>query len=195
MASDAYKMGLGPRVNPDDWKGWCWPVPLFTVDGREPVVSSGFGSPRGHGRHAGGDIMYRRKKGEEWPYEDGKMHSRNPNYHFFMPAGQIAIAAGPGKIWRAARGPGGLHIIIDHGNVGTVGGVTTYYQHLVNYVTDWKKGDVVASGTLLGEIGDNPSKDGDPRHLHFEIRFPVKARDPEPYLAHWPKIPLGAQPP
>lgn len=190
----AYEDGIGPKINPSDWTGWVWPVPLFSVDGREPHISSEWGSPRGHGAHAGVDIMYRRNRGEEWPNDDAT-HSRNPKYIFIMPAGQLAIAAGPGKIWRAARGPGGLNIIIDHGNVGSAGGVTSYYQHLANFVAPWGKGDVIPAGTPLGEIGDNPSEARDPRHLHFELRFPVKARNPEPYMKHWSKVALGVMPP
>lgn len=195
----AYHQGASSpaaRLNREDWKGWVWPVPLASWDMREPEVSSQFGSPRGHGAHAGVDIMYRRIRGENWGDDPAHpIHSTNPHYVFIMPAGQLAIAAGPGKVWDAKRGPGGLHVIIDHGNVPGVGPLTTYYQHLLNFVKPWQKGDVVKAGEPLGEIGDNPSEGKDPRHLHFEMRFPVRARDPEPYLKMWPKIMIGAQPP
>lgn len=194
---DAYQAGLSSAVRASDWPGWVWPVALASWDGREPFVSSQYHASRTaeHRQHAGVDIMYRRAKGEMTWDDDPLAHSTNKNYIFIMPPGEFAIAAGPGKIWSAKRGPGGLSIIIDHGVVGRAGGVTTYYQHLSSFSLPWRKGDPVMPGTPLGEIGNNPSPGPDPRHLHFEIRFPNRSRDPEPYLRRWAKIAIGSRPP
>jgi len=65
--------------------------------------------------------------------------------------------------------------------------MTTWYQHLAAFSRNWKKGDEVQPGTVLGDMGYSSAEGEQLRHLHFEIRNPTSSIDPEPYLDLWRK--------
>lgn len=162
---------------------WVWPVPKW--NGRTPVISSGWGSPRPGGPHRGGDIMFRRVPSD--PYAVG---SPNGSKLFVMPDNLAAVAASDGVVWSAGWGPGGFAVVIDHGPRK----VATYYQHLselfVAPTSRAKSGQRVYAGQPLGIIGASP-RDGEKlKHLHFGIWLggPKDAVDPAPVMRSWEYI-------
>jgi murein DD-endopeptidase MepM/ murein hydrolase activator NlpD len=64
-------------------------------------------------------------------------------------------------------------VLIDHG-----GDVTTLYGHQSRLGSS--VGQHVAQGQVIGYVGSTGNSTGP--HLHFEIRFGDKPRDPRPYL-------------
>lgn len=188
-----------PTPMPGDWLGWVWPVPI--TGGRPPVVSQewkpghdpGPGHNSGaHSNHLGVDITFHKLATD--PPGQVKHDTDGP---FISPAGTLVIAAGPGKVWSTGKSSYGLNILIDHGTVGQAGGVNTWYQHLASFSKDWKHGDEVHPGDVLGVMGF-PESSADStqfRHLHFELRFPRVGYpqdawrvDPEPYMRFWRKV-------
>lgn len=175
-------------VNPNDWNGWVWPVPRWL--GRLPTISDHFSAvaTRGHRQHLGADITFRKVPGDPI----GKIpHDATPQ--FISPLGTPIVAAGPGKIWTIKQTELGLSVQIDHGNVGSAGGVNSFYQHLDSFSRPWRKGDSVYAGDQLGTMGYSPSDPEGFRHLHFELWFPTRkaVRDPAPYMRNWRKITLS----
>jgi murein DD-endopeptidase MepM/ murein hydrolase activator NlpD len=77
------------------------------------------------------------------------------------PAGMKVVAALPGKVISAGfeRGYGNT-VVIQHGE-----GIQTRYGHLASI--DVKAGDVIASQSTLGTVGDTGHSTGS--HLHFEV--------------------------
>lgn len=186
-------------INPSDWIGWVQPVPSF--EGRTPVISNEYKpGPRyvdgklNYRAHLGVDIMFRRRLGDPDGPEDAvaipKGATSNPGW--IAPAGTPVVAAGPGTIWSADVGPLGRSVQIDHGSVGSAGGVNTFYQHLESFERPWQKGDIVKAGDVIGTMGGDPSNAPHLRHLHFELWFPRPGlpaenwpRDPEPFIKMW----------
>lgn len=183
--------------NPGAWLGWVWPVPV--TDNRVPVISQEFKPFSGGDRnattqaanHLGVDIMFRKRAGDP----TGKvLHDASTNH--IAPPGTKVIAAFPGVVWSAGVGGYGHYVLIDHGNVPGIGGLNTFYQHLEGFAQNWKKGDVVAGGQLLGTMGFPPALDSEHlRHLHFELRAPQAgvaperwSVDPAPYMRFWRKV-------
>jgi len=192
-----------PEPRPEDWAGWVWPVPV--TDGRIPVISQewkpghdpGFGHSSGKtSNHLGVDITFRRREGD--PAHE--KHTVSQGGGFVSPPGTLVIAAGPGKVWSTGKTGYGLNILIDHGRVNqNVGGVNTWYQHLAEFAREWKHGDIVHPGDVLGVMGFASSQgDGEEfRHLHFELRLPRVGYaqnawriDPAPYMRFWRKVDL-----
>jgi Peptidase family M23/Bacterial Ig-like domain len=68
---------------------------------------------------------------------------------------------------------GGLQVHIDHGN-----GFESWYRHLSRI--DVKRGDMVATGTVIGRVGNTGCSLGS--HLHFGIRRGTTFVDPLRYL-------------
>lgn len=176
-------------IEPSDWSGWVWPVPIW--DGRTPTISDGFSALASMGRrqHLGVDVTFRKKPGDP----TGRVLN-DATEQFISPRTTPIIAPGPGKIWAVKQTERGISVQIDHGRVGTAGGVNSFSQHLAVLSRAWKKGDIVHAGDVLGIMGFDPSRyDGEHfRHLHFELWFPVRnlARDPTPYMRHWRKVSL-----
>ena len=164
------------------WEGWVWPVAI--TDGREPVISDKYQlhESADHRMHTGVDILFKKRPGD--PRERVK-HTASLLY--IAPQGTKILAAGPGKIWSTGSSERGLNILVDHGNVPGFGPMTTWYQHLASFSRNWRKGDVVRPGAVLGDMG-YPTTDGEQlRHLHFEVRNPTSPIDPAPYLRLWRK--------
>lgn len=173
----------------DAWPGWVWP--MRALGSRQPVISDGF-SPAatdGHRKHLGVDIMYRRLASESPTLPQGTKN-------FYVPANTPVVAAYHGKIWIANLSPKGHQIQIDHGNVPGLGPLNTYYQHLQSFSRQWRKGDTVRPGDVLGIVGGNIEPGGYPLwHLHFELWVPTAGRsasewaiDPAPVMAKWQKV-------
>jgi len=181
-----------PPVNPSDWSGWVWPVPV--TNGRTPTITDGFSATKtkDHRKHLGVDIMFPKRAGDP----KGKV-KHSASFGFIAPQGTYVIAAGPGKVWSAGVDSYGHWVRLDHGSIGGFG-VTTRYAHLESFDKPWKKGDKVAAGDILGPMGFSPANDSEQlRHLHFELSFPAGnvepglwPADPAPYMRHWRKIPL-----
>ena len=73
---------------------WVWPVASY--NGRAPVVSDGFNSPRpGLPRHGGVDIMFRRVPGDTF-----KPGTSNGTKLFVMPDEHAVLAASDGGLVR-----------------------------------------------------------------------------------------------
>lgn len=184
-----------PVPRAEDWKGWVWPVPIW--NGRTPVISDGFSRTKTaeHRKHLGVDIMFRRVSSDPpgVPYSSPHFSSQNPP--------PPIVAAFDGTVWGAGLSGRGWQILIDHGKVGNLGGVTTWYQHLDHLAKPFKKGDKVRAGDILGVMGH----DIDPqayhlKHLHFQLAFPRPGLpgeqwlvDPTNYMAFWQKIPMPPQ--
>lgn len=163
---------------------WVWPVPRW--EGRAPVISDGFGSPRGTITHAGVDVMFARIASDPFP-----VGSPNGSKWFVMPDAWMAVAVSDGVLWSAGHTPRGYAVVLDHGNVAT------FYTHLdtlfVPVATPPAKGtDVVQrvhvkAGQPLGVIGGDPQDPARLKHLHFELWLggPTSAIDPKPIMATW----------
>lgn len=162
---------------------WVWPVPKW--QGRTPVISSGWGSPRPGGPHSAGDIMFKRIPMDPYP-----VGSPNGSKGYVMPEKLVAVAASDGVVWSAGWGPGGFAVVIDHGPQK----VATYYNHLsellVTQTSRAKSGQRVYAGQPLGIIGASPRDGAKLKHLHFAIWLggPDAAIDPAPVMRSWEYI-------
>ena len=128
------------------------PAPDLTILTTEPIAdteSSGFGWRDDPIRH------------------DERFHSGTD---YRADPGTNVRAAGDGVVVFAGRMGGyGNLIAIDHG-----GGVVTRYAHLQKILA--KKGDAIAAGTHIGEVGRTGRATGP--HLHFEILLDGRPVDP-----------------
>jgi Peptidase family M23 len=178
-----------------DWSGWVWPVPRW--QGRTPVITQEWkpgrdpvpGTPSSErANHLGVDIMFRKL-----PTDPPGNVLHDAEGSFIAPAGVPILAAGPGKIWARGEEPYyGKWLQVDHGDV------VTFYQHLASYDREWRKGDRVEAGDVVGRMGYAP---GDPqalRHLHFELWWPRKGepfdswrQDPRPHMDRWSVVDVG----
>jgi len=75
-----------------------------------------------------------------------------------------------------------------YGNFVRIGGAKTkqdyFYSHLIE-APEVKEGERVATGELVGRIGQTGNAASTPCHLHFEIRVGGEPIDPEPALNRW----------
>lgn len=164
---------------------WGWPVPRW--QGRAPVISDGYGSPRSGATHKGVDLMFARISTDPFP-----TIGPNGTKLFVMPDVWPAVAASDGVLWSAGPSVRGYQVVIDHGTVAT------YYQHLSALVVPETKPPApgtprgqmipIKAGQPLGIIGGDPSNPPHLKHLHFELwpAGPASATDPQPYLRSWP---------
>ena len=173
--------GPGPLVWPTHG---AWIVPLPIWQGRSPVVSDGWGTPRPDGRfHRGADLMYRRIASD--PYRAG---TPNGAAHHVMPDNMVALAASDGAIWFADWQRTGFSIVIDHGEWAT------YYTHLaaimVRATNRAKSGQRVRAGDPIGIVGASPLDGEHLKHLHVELWHggAADAVDVEPYLRTWAHV-------
>lgn len=84
--------------------------------------------------------------------------------------GQTIIAAADGRVVTAGRlGGYGLAVVIDHG-----GGLATLYAH--QSVLAVSKGEIVAQGQKIGEVGSTGFSTGP--HLHYEVRVSGVPQNP-----------------
>jgi murein DD-endopeptidase MepM/ murein hydrolase activator NlpD len=92
------------------------------------------------------------------------------------PIGTPVHAARGGQVVRAEPSTGGFGnvVVIDHG-----GGIQSYYGHMSAILV--KKGDVVETGKLVGEVGSTGRSSGP--HLHFEVRKDGESIDPTSDIA------------
>jgi len=161
---------------------WGWPVPRW--QGRAPVISDGYGTPRPSpiGTHRGVDLMFARAASDPFP-ATGPDGSKG----YVMPPGWLAVAAADGHLWSAGRTPRGYAVTLDHGDV------STYYTHLSSLLVPeaaaGKAPIPIQAGQPLGVIGADPLDAGGLRHLHFEFwsssHDPTSAIDPRPLMAMW----------
>lgn len=83
-------------------------------------------------------------------------------------------ASRSGRIIASEWGGGyGYMVIVDHGD-----GFSTLYAHMSRLLVS--RGESVARGSVVGLCGSTGNSTGD--HLHFEIRYNGKHRNPRPYL-------------
>ena len=164
-----------------------WVFPVGRWQGRGPVVSDGWGSPRqgdirGGTTHRGVDIMFRRRSLSELTevFPPRAPHSR---WHF-MPPGTLVLAASDGEVWSAGWTPRGYTVVLSHGAPWA-----TYYTHLQSLrVGESKRGsskERVRTGQPLGVVGADPKDTNGIAHLHFEMWFGGagdRAIDPSPFL-------------
>ena len=160
---------------------WVWPVPRW--NGRAPVISDGFGSPRPGGiRHGGVDVMFARLSSDAF-----KPGTPTPNgsAHFVMPDQLDAVAASDGVVWSATQTPRGFAVVIDHAPVAKV---ATFYTHLEKLLV--AKGDHVRAGQPIGIIGADPLDPEHVKHLHFELWLggPGHRVDPAPLMRGWSAV-------
>lgn len=82
------------------------------------------------------------------------------------PEGTAIMAAKEGRIVEVANDPDGYgqYITIEH-----EGGVRTRYAHMSKY-GEFKEGDTVQAGDVIGEVGSTGRSTGP--HLHFEVISP-----------------------
>ncbi len=130
-----------------------FPIPEVTEDGITDVCyENGWMDPRSYGGdrgHEGCDIM-----GEEYPSG-------------FYPV----ISMSDGVIEKCGwLEQGGWRL-----GIRTPGGLYVYYAHLYGYAKEWKEGDIVSAGTLLGFMGDTGyskiegTTGNFPVHLHIGL--------------------------
>ena len=144
---------------------WVWPLPRW--QGRAPVISDGWGSPRDGGarQHMGADLMYRRASLVDLVAQFPPV-TPHSTWHF-VPDGTVALAASDATIWSARRTPRGYTVVLSHGKPWA-----TYYTHLSSlFVPETARGAGgyrVSAGQPLGIVGVDPTNPAI-RHLHFEI--------------------------
>ncbi len=95
------------------------------------------------------------------------------------PTGTEVVAAANGRVTHA--GPAGTY-----GNLVTIrhaDGTETRYAHLS--VVRVQRGDQVAAGARIGDVGNTGNSTGP--HLHFEVRKDGHAVDPRPLLPGAPR--------
>jgi murein DD-endopeptidase MepM/ murein hydrolase activator NlpD len=162
---------------------WVWPVPRW--NGRAPVISDGFFSPRpGAIRHGGVDLMFARVS------TDAFKVGPNGSAHHVMPDGMTAVAASDGVVWSAGMTPRGFTVVLDHGPRQ----VATYHTHLekllVHERAGAKGGEAIRAGQPIGVIGADPMDREHLKHLHFEIWLPDHdhAIDPAPLMRGWESV-------
>ena len=163
---------------------WGWPVPRW--EGRAPVISDGYGSPRPGMLHAGVDVMFGRIATDPFP-----VGGVNGSKLFVMPEAWPAVSAADGVLWSAGASPRGYSVVIDHGTVAT------FYQHLSSLMLPETKpppkgtlrGQLlpIKAGQPLGVIGGDPLNAPHLKHLHFEVwnGGPSQAFDPAPMMKAW----------
>ena len=163
---------------------WGWPVPRW--EGRAPVISDGFASPRPGMLHAGVDLMFTRISSDPFP-----VGSTNGTKLFVMPDAWPAVAAADGVLWSAGPTERGYAVVIDHGTVAT------FYQHLSSLMvpetkppakgTPRDKLTQIKAGQPLGVVGGDPRDPQHLKHLHFELwpAGPSSAVDPAPLMKGW----------
>lgn len=166
---------------------WVWPLPRW--QGRAPVISDGFGSPRDGGarRHVGADVMYRRAHLADLVAQFPPV-SPHSTWHF-VPDHTVAVAAADGTIWSAGKTGRGYTVVLSHGKPWA-----TYYTHLsalfVPETTRGVGGYRVTAGQPIGIVGADPMNPKI-RHLHFEIWKGGNhdaAIDPAPILRRLPVV-------
>jgi hypothetical protein len=158
--------------------GWVWPVPRW--NGRTPVISDGFDSPRpGYPRHGGVDIMFARQSSDSF-----KAGTPNASKMFVMPDGLVAVAACDGSVHSASWTPHGYAVVIEHAPTK----LATFYTHLEKLSV--KAGDHVHAGEAIGIIGASPLDAAHLKHLHFEVWLggAKDAIDPAPLMRSWEAI-------
>ena len=163
---------------------WAWPVPRW--QGRAPVISDGFGSPRPGMKHAGVDLMFARITGDPFP-----VGTPNGTHAFVMPDHWMAVAASDAILWSAGHTERGYAVVLDHGTVAT------FYTHLESLLLPLAGAPVrgaelapfrrIKAGQPLGIIGYDPQDGQRIKHLHFELWLggPDKAIDPQPIMKSW----------
>lgn len=154
---------------------WVWPVPRW--NGRAPVISDGFDSPRpGYPRHGGVDLVFARTASDAF-----KAGTPNASKLFVMPDGVNALAASDGVVRSAAATPQGQAVVIDHAPRK----VATFYTHMERLLV--KEGDRVRAGQPIGIIGASPLDAEHLKHLHFEVWLggPSDRIDPAPLMRAW----------
>src|SRR5690242_9855085 len=109
------RRGRDPRLVAALPGRWVWPVPRW--NGRAPMISDGFDSPRpGVPRHGGVDIMFARL-----PADAFKAGTPNASKLFVMPDGLVAVAASDGVVRSAMHTPQGFASpgpgVLGHGGV------------------------------------------------------------------------------
>lgn len=173
---------------------WVWP--MLRWEGRAPVISDGYGSPRPRGNrgqiHRGVDLMYRRRSRSDLAdrFPPRPPHSR---WHF-TPPGTVVVAAGPGEVWSAGWTSRGYSVVISHGAPWA-----TYYTHLSSlFIRDSRRGssgERVVAGQPIGIVGADPQDGNAIAHLHFEVwrgGAGDHAIDPAPLLARWPVLTVAS---
>ena len=160
---------------------WVWPV--VRSNGRAPVISDGFDSPRpGLPRHGGVDIMFARVAAD--PFKSG---TPNGSKLHVMPDGVVAVAASDGVVWSASKTPQGFAVVIDHGPTKAA----TFYTHLEKLLVaptmSAKAGERVRAGQPIGVIGASPLDGEHLKHLHFELWLggPNDRVDPSVVMRGW----------
>lgn len=140
----------------------CYPLRVLP-DLRRPEITSGFRS-RDRPDHDGVDLFYRYVAGRDAPIKVGDgfaTRGLDGKPKWFIPEGELAIAAAGGLVSAAEKSPTGWRVWVNHDD-----GYRTGYFHLRNLRV--RAGQHVPLGAPLGEVGDNP-RDIDARHLHFEV--------------------------
>lgn len=160
---------------------WVWPVQSW--NGRPPVVSSGFNSPRdGLPRHGGVDIMFERQPGDTFP-----AGTPNGAKHHVMPDDIAVLAAADGVVWSAMQTPRGYAVVIDHSPLK----VATFYAHLDKLgVAPTARAETkqrVRAGQMIGTVGFSPLDGEKLKHLHFEVWLggPRAQIDPQTIMSSW----------
>lgn len=163
---------------------WVWPVASW--NGRAPVVSDGFNSPRpGLPRHGGVDIMFRRQPGDTFAAK-----TPNGSKLFVMPDEHAVVAASDGVVWSAMKTPHGNAVVIDHGPRK----VATFYTHLdklfVTPTANAASKQTVRAGQVIGTVGFSPLDAQKLKHLHFEVWLggPSDRIDPALVMKSWTVI-------
>lgn len=154
-----------PGGGAQEWGSAVLAVPVQGV--RRETIRDSWGDPRDNGLrlHHGTDLM--------------------------APAGTPILAAAPGtveKLWASAAGGTTLYVR------SPARTWTYYYAHLAGYAPGLHEGQPIATGQVLGYVGDTGNAGAGNFHLHFGLSRTTPAQhwyqgedvDPYPYLAGKP---------
>lgn len=185
--------------------GWLWPIPSVVVNGirYQPVISSGFGTPRPGQTHRGVDLDYRRRSTTDLVKEFPPGTAGGSPMHF-CPKGVPVLAARDGVVWSCGTTERGGSVVISHENPVEGGKpFATYYTHMSSLVLPKHAHGVsvatgapttVKAGEVLGVVGGDPMEASHFRHLHFAIWYggtDESAIDPADAMKSWPVLAWG----
>ena len=109
-------------------------------------------------------------------------HRRHEGQDIFAGAGTPVYSATRGivtKVSRVERGRGGIYAFV----MGP-GGRTYYYAHLSSLAKDISPGDMVATDTIVGYVGNTGNARTTPPHLHFGMYGRYGAENPFPLMVN-----------
>jgi peptidoglycan LD-endopeptidase LytH len=117
-------------------------------------------------------------------------HAFSPCHHrhlhvgldIFAPGGTPVVSPFSAVVTQKVDDPvmSGLAVVVTDGH-----GIEYFYAHLSGFAAGLHIGEHVASGQVLGYVGNSGDARGGPTHLHFQIERGRTPVPPKPYVDRW----------